>query len=250
MVAKILSKHESHNCFREKIYTTIPAEVRFGCVDESEVDIGQIIINEPEAIRRVSNKYTMKTIFKENRIPSSEFFLLEDMPENVKFPIIAKKRFHSKGRGMVKINSQEELDEFLSKNRTNYYYEIFNNYLREYRVHSSRLTPCFYALRKMLKRDTPEDQRWYRNDSNSVWILESNPSFNRPNTWDQIIDTCHRATLALGMDTCCYDVLVARDGRFLILEGNSAPSMGEATPALYINEIQKLIQYKYENRTN
>lgn len=244
MVAQILSKHKTHKVLENLIITKVPAEVRFGWTGDSSANVGQVIINEPDAIRNVSNKYTMKTIFRENNIPSPNFYLLEELPNPVRFPLIAKKRFHSKGRGMVFINNQEELNEFLSKNRNNYYYEEFRNYLREYRVHSSALTPCFWALRKMLKRDTPPEDRWFRNDSNSVWILEDNPNFNRPATWDYIIETCHKATLALGMDICSYDVLVNRKGDHLILEANSASTMGDMTVDVYKNEIEKLITYK------
>ena len=49
---------------------------------------------------------------------------------------------------------------------------------------------CIYTCRKVLKNDTPENQRWFRNDSNSAWYLETNPKFDKPVNWDSIIDEC------------------------------------------------------------
>lgn len=241
MKVEILSKHRTHRVLRDKIDTNIPAEVRFGWTQPTD-NVGQVVINTPEAIRSVANKHLMKTIFRDNDINSPRFYNQDELDDSVKFPLIAKKLFHSKGRGMQFIKNQEELDAFLSEKKKNYYFEEYANYLKEYRIHSSIATPCFWALRKALRTEATE--RWFRNDSNSVWLLESNKGFDKPSTWNNIIQGCQDALKVLGMDVCSFDVLVSRRGDYLILEANSASSMAMGTTAAYTSEIQKIIDYK------
>lgn len=101
----------------------------------------------------------------------------------------------------------------------------------------------------MLKTDA--EDRWFRNSKNSVWILEENPLFDRPATWDAIVEDCLRALEAFGLDTCAFDVKVNKKGDWMILEGNSAPSFGDCTPenptivaTRYIEEIKEIIKSK------
>jgi hypothetical protein len=98
----------------------------------------------------------------------------------------------------------------------------------------------------MLKQDATE--RWFRNSKNSVWILEDNPLFDKPITWNAIVQDCLKALNALGLDTCAFDVKVNKKGEWSILEGNSAPSFGDCTidnPTIvaqrYIEEFKDLI---------
>jgi glutathione synthase/RimK-type ligase-like ATP-grasp enzyme len=166
-----------------------------------------------------------------------------DTTETLPYPIVAKHIYGSRGTGNFLIKTKEELSAWLvGKTLTNYIFEKFYNYSREYRLHISK-NGCFYACRKMLKNDIPKDKRWYRNDSNSTWILEENPAFNKPATWDTIIKECIIALNTIGLDLAAFDVKVeAKDSnKFIIIESNSAPSFGENTLKQYINEIPKII---------
>lgn len=137
-----------------------------------------------------------------------------------------------------------------SANRA-YIVEEFVNYTKEYRIHVSSLGRCFYTCRKMLKEEVAAEERWFRNSKNCVWMLEENPLFDKPSTWNLIVEDCLKALAALGLDTCAFDVKVSKKGEWTILEGNSAPSFGECTPkeptivALrYIEELNELIKSK------
>ena len=100
----------------------------------------------------------------------------------------------------------------------------------------------------MLKTDTPEKERWYRNNSNSVWIMEDNPSFDKPNNWDDIVEQSANALSSVGLDIGAIDVRVQSsdkdEPKFIILETNSAPSFGDITLLKYKEELPLLINYK------
>lgn len=104
----------------------------------------------------------------------------------------------------------------------------------------------------MLKQDAAD--RWFRNSKNSVWILEDNPLFDKPITWNAIVADCLKALNALGLDTCAFDVKVNKKGEWMILEGNSAPSFGDCTPQnptivaqRYIEEFKELITQRVKS---
>ena len=81
----------------------------------------------------------------------------------------------------------------------------YYTYTREYRLHITK-DGCFYACRKMLKRDAEED----RHDSNCVWIVEDNPEFNKPDNWNDIVSDCVKAMQSVGLDICAIDIKMQR----------------------------------------
>ena len=175
-------------------------------------------------------------------------------PEEVVYPIVVKHIFGSRGTGNTLVHSYEELLTLLdNKNTNNYIFEAYFSGSKEYRIHVSK-DGCFYTNRKMLKSDIPQEDRWYRNDSNSVWILEDNPSFEKPVNWQTIENECVNALHAVGLDMGAIDLRVqsATDSRgnlrlepdFKIIEINSAPSMGAITLEKYKALIPSLLQDK------
>jgi len=111
----------------------------------------------------------------------------------------------------------------------------------------------------MLKSDTAAEERWFRNDKNSVWIMEKNELFDSPVNMAAIEKASVDSLKAVGLDFGAVDVRVqsATDSKgnkrdnpdFTIIEINSAPSFGEVTLAKYIEEIPKMLKRKHQ-KTN
>jgi glutathione synthase/RimK-type ligase-like ATP-grasp enzyme len=258
----ILSRHPSHIIFRKKmpILKGISYIVRLGSttvVNKKPARGNKFIeINSIEGIKKSSNKLLMKVAFTKAKVKTADWWTtgaLNDWARD-KYPIVAKHKFGSRGTGNTLIHSILELENWMNgKNLKNYIFEKFYNYVREYRLHVSKFG-CFYTCRKMLKEGTPEKEKWHRHDSNSVWILESNPSFDKPICWNNIVKDCQNALITLNLDFAAFDVKVqsAKDSKgnikkevdYIIIESNSAPSFGEVTTEMYLNEIQKLIKNK------
>jgi len=269
---RIFSRHPSHSSIRNLIKVDKPIGLRLGSNTPCEHDC----LNSVEGVENSSNKLLMKDLFLKAGISSPSFFKLsltnallegnvvtfEELGKQLRYPVLAKRTFRSKGIGMLKINNYEEYLTFIEdkvknkkiQDRNPYYLETFHNYSREYRLHISE-NGCFYSCRKMLKEGG--EKRWMRNDSNSIWITEKvitrnnegqlinyegeNELFNKPDTWDNIVTDCNNARIAVGLNICCFDVKVNRKGDWIILESNSAPSFGEITKIMYGNELIKLI---------
>jgi glutathione synthase/RimK-type ligase-like ATP-grasp enzyme len=216
-------------------------------------------INNVEGIKKSSNKLLMKRAFNQAGIKTA-IWLNSTNPNEIKdfaennYPIVAKHNYGSRGTGNTLIHSVNELENWLKgKTLSNYIFEKYYNYNKEYRLHVSE-NGCFYACRKMLKQGTPEKEKWHRHDSNSVWIIEDNPSFDKPTCWNNIIEDCKKALKSLNLDFAAFDIKTQsnvdskgtkrKEVDYIIIESNSAPSFGDITLQKYLNEIPKLIKNK------
>ena len=261
----ILSRHPSHRVFRLnpalKKVVTKRSVVRFGSTtvltDPYSLKGVRVEINTVEAIRNSSSKLRMKTKFTENNVKTADWWKANTLPDDLStlpFPLIGKHIFGSRGRGNSFIKTVEELKSWLKgKDLSNYIIEKYYNYVREYRLHVSK-NGCFYTCRKILKEGTPEDKKFQRHDDNCVWILEENPLFDKPTNWNNIVEESVKALNAVGLDFGAIDLRVqsAKDKKekirefpeFIIVEINSAPSMGDVTIVKYLEELPKLINSK------
>jgi len=276
---RIRSRHLSHNVLRhtENNLPMMPfrSRIRLGSTNElRSLDRFPVVeLNSIEAIKNSSNKLRMKTCFTEKDVKTAEWYkhifangihrfqnqiaeeeivhTLEELP----FPIISKSLFGSRGLGNKKHDTAEQLKAWLEgKDLSNYIFEKYYNYNREYRLHVNS-EGCFYTCRKMLKTDTPQEARWYRNDAHCVWILEDNESFDKPSNWEEVIAESVKALNAVGLDFGAIDLRiqsakksngdVRETPKFIVVEINSAPSFGDKTEEAYIQEIPKMLRDKY-----
>ena len=264
---------------RTKNYTTKPLRkkgilgfypnrvlIRFGSLTESKQvfinkNIDNLIeINTVEAIQNSRSKLRMKECFKTLNIPQSSWWdSLQALSQTteIPYPILAKRVFGFQGRGMTKIDNQQQLDKFLSNhsNLEGWYFEEFKNFSREYRLHVTQ-EECFMAWRKLRKSDATE--RWYFNSHNCNWVSEEHELFNKPINWNSIVEEAIKAARATGLDIGAVDVRVqsSTDNKgqprinpeFIVLEINSAPALGEAGINAYAEILKKLIiNKKYPN---
>jgi glutathione synthase/RimK-type ligase-like ATP-grasp enzyme len=256
----VRSRHDTHSILR-KLLPLMPFRsiVRFGSPtvlgDEVSQGGNRIELNTVEAVRNSSDKLRMKRKFTEHNVPTAAWCELSQWNNQFEFPVVVKHRFGSRGEGNYLIKSAEDLARWRNgKTENNYIIEKYHAYNREYRLHVTK-DGYSYACRKVLRANTPENQRWYRNDQNSNWLVESNAAFDKPVNWDAIITAAVNAMKAVGLDFCAVDLRVQsaedKKGRprtapeFFILETNSAPSFGDITTLRYLEEIPKLLMKKY-----
>lgn len=272
---QVRSRHPSHHSLRENNVLNkkrVKSVIRLGSTTVFHDTIAngglRVEINTVEAVKNSSDKLIMKQLFHKNNIPTAKWWTFNNEKfvdpngneiniNELPFPIISKSRYGSRGRGNIKHDTVEDLKQWLEeKNLSNYIFEKYTNYSREYRLHVTS-NGCFYTCRKMIKTDTPTDKRWFRNDSNSVWILESNPNFDKPVNWETIVNSCVDALNAVGLDIGAIDLRVqsATDKKgnkrefpkYFIVETNSAPSFGDITKQKYIIELNNLLNDKVPN---
>lgn len=212
-----------------------------------------IEINSAEACRISGNKILMKEALVKAGCSTAEYFTLTEVDRNkiqeylAEFGVIIAKRVNSsKGKGIYLIDNDEGIDAFLFEIRNDsiekYIFEKFYKYSREYRLHVTK-EGCFYAARKMLKHDA--QVRWHRHAENSVWFKEENPLFRKPDNWGIIVEDCIKGLNAIGLDIGAFDVKVQttdKNPKYIILESNSAPALGEIGIQKYKDMLTKMIQ--------
>lgn len=195
------------------------------------------------------DKIRMKKAFNECGVHTAEWFVAynrADAKDKVRRNllawnvIIAKRLNSSGGRGIYLIQRVEDLEQ-IHDDITKYIFEKYYNYTKEYRIHVS-MFGCFYTSRKMLRNTATV--RWHRHSENSVFINEENPMFDKPSNWDEIVADCVKALKHMQLDIAAFDIKCTRDGRFILLESNSAPALGEQGIEKYKNELIKIINYK------
>ena len=283
----IRSRHPSHSILRNRFkhlkLLPFKSVIRLGSstqVSDSVSNGGKRVeLNTIKAIRNSSNKLKMKKCFLNNEVKTAityifinnNFSLLQDENRNIisindlNYPIISKSLFGSRGKGNIKHDSPEELQSWLNSKNNNvdgYIFEKYYNYAREYRLHVNS-EGCFYTCRKMIKRDTEDSKKWYRNDDNCVWIREDSESnlFDKPVNWDDIVENSVKALKSVGLDFGAIDLRVQsatnskgklrEEPDFIVVEINSAPSFGDNSEELtfvskkYIEEIPKMLKLKY-----
>lgn len=269
----IRSRHPSHSRLRYEI-EKLPfrSVVRFGSLtdltDAASLRGNRIELNSKDAIRNSSSKLKMKNCFAKAGVKTAKWYETNEshifIDENdvlyetkdLEYPIVSKHHFGSRGTGNKLHKSQKELEQWMiNKKLDNFIFEKFVNYNKEYRLHCTK-NGCFYACRKMLKKEFKDHPNaWQRHDDNSIWILEENENFDKPENWDEIVDHCVRAVKSCGLDFGACDLRVQNnyneDGDlreecdFIVIEVNSAPSFGNVTLEKYKEELPKLLKEKY-----
>lgn len=266
----IRSRHGSHDPFRTCL-AKLPfrSVVRLGSTTDLPDTVSnggnRIECNTVEAIKNSASKLRMKECFAKGNVKTADWWTYGNghfippvkgeplTTTSLPYPIVAKSLFGSRGLGNTLIHSKEELDKWLNgKTLSNYIFEKYYNYVKEYRLHVTK-DGCFYTCRKMLKEDTPDDKRWFRNDSNSIWVVEENPLFEKPSNWNNIEEECVKALLSTGLDVGACDVKVQSTKNrkepikvpdFIIIEINSAPSCGEITLKKYTEKLPEILTKK------
>ena len=218
-----------------------------------------IEINTVESCHNSGDKILKKQCFDRSNVKTAEWWLLSDpdiliLPSG--YPLIIKHKNSAKGEGIYFINTQEELQEFiLSHNVRDYICERYAGYQKEYRLHVTK-DGCFYSCRKMLKANAVD--RWHRHDTNSVWIVEENPLFEKPKNWDDVVFECVNALNSVGLDVGACDVKIQSERGhredfipdFIVLEINSAPGLAGFGIEAYKEKLPQIIQQKIDSIGN
>lgn len=259
-MARVLSRHPSHNVFRKNPQLTFPAPVLIRLGSTTVVPAGKyaVEINSIPSIQTSANKFLMKRAFDAHNVPTADWYLLQDglfvlqngnnsgiLPEELPFPIIMKNIFGSRGEGNTKVDNVEQLNAAIKKavNLKNYIFEKFYNYAKEYRIHVSESGP-FLVWRKLRRAEVPQEKRWFFNSETCNWISPANKSFDMPVNMDYVYKTAVQALRAVGLTIGGVDLRIQSKGaspKFIVVEINSACAQAEQTSEAYIREFQNIV---------
>lgn len=208
-------------------------------------------INTIESIENSRNKLRMKACFTNEEVSQAAWGTFSEFDRAlITFPCVVKQVCGFKGHGMVKCESQEELNTWLANHSTNgYYWEAFKNWNTEYRLHATQ-ERVFLSWRKLRRADA--EQRWFFNSTNCNWVSEEHELFDKPRAWDLMCEHAVRAIRATGLSIGAVDVRCKsncnNEEDFIILECNSAPEIGVVGTESYFNEIVTIIKAKDDGK--
>lgn len=246
MKPRVRSKHPSHRCLRTMLSFPFRVLINMGRTNPSVLPSGRyVLINPPEQVANAADKRLTKEKFDASGVATASWWPDFNIPER-KFPVVVKHRRGSRGTGVYLMRTPEELAAFYRQRgedfvKENFIVERFRNYRYEYRLHATQ-DRVFLANRKARVDGVPGDQRWKHSFENSVWFHEDNPEFRTPSTWEAVKAEACKAVASLGMDFGAVDVKVSGEGKFFIIEVNSAPSLGDHTREQYLRMLPELAQ--------
>jgi len=224
-------------------------------------------INTAKACEISGNKILMKRRFTRGRVTTAPWFVpsgarIGDVYHQIEYYLnrwkilIMKRKNSSKGKGIYLVKTLDDFKKVYEENiksieeLKNYIVEKYFTYSREYRIHVTK-DGYFLANRKMLINEA--EDRWHRHANNSVWINEQNEMFDRPSNWDNLVQDCVNALKAVGLDIGAVDVKIQSEHnkkgvknenpKWIILEINSAPALGEDSLIKYEEKIKEMINH-------
>lgn len=269
----VFSRHPSHRVLRNNLpKMNFRSILRLGSERIMEDGKNRIELNSIDSINISKNKRLMKEKFNEAGVSTPPWVnanSLNDLNnkinnEQIRFPLVCKSLYGSRGEGNTIVYNLDDLSNWATnRNFNNYIFENYMNYMFEYRLHITKFG-CFYACRKALRSGVPDDVKWRRHVDNSVWLLENNPNFFKPNSWNDLVNDCVKVLKCIGADVLSFDVRVQssknnegqpRDyQQYILIECNSASSMKSPNnnqisicAQKYLEMIPKLLIDKKEN---
>ncbi len=264
----INSRHPSHSRLRRELpLLPFRSTIRLGSTTPCLP--GRVECNTVQAVRNSASKLLMKQCFTRAGVKTAPWWTYSNIGfirngterivttnNNLPYPIISKSLYGSRGVGNIKHDTQAQLESWIrGKDLSGFIFESYvGNMSREYRVHISG-NECFYACRKLLRNDAPENS-WQKHADICTFIVEENPSFKKPNNWNAIIEDCVRAKHALGLDIDAFDLMIqgSIDGvertnpEWIIVESCSAPSLQSVGIQKYLTQIPIVLKQKYERQ--
>ena len=269
----VFSRHPSHSILRSELpRMPFKCVVRLGSTTIAEEAVSRggkmVEINEIRGVQNSSSKLLMKKCFTQVGVKTAPWYTYKNSEfhvsdsdqlakiEDLKFPVIVKSLYGSRGEGNSLVKTPEDLNRFIAgHDMNNYIIEHYMSYSREYRLHIDAINnTCFYTCRKMLKNGTPENEKFQRHDDNCVWILENNEAFDKPSNWNSIVEECVKAIKSVGLDIGGIDLRVQSElnnkGKkrenvdFIVIESCSAPSFGNVTAQKYIDQLPIIARQK------
>jgi glutathione synthase/RimK-type ligase-like ATP-grasp enzyme len=281
---RIRTRNSTARPLRRSILVDDWAVVRLGSLtpndvikEESGIPWGArlIEINTPDSIENSRSKLRMKDCFATKKVPQADWWVpmtynngrnMDIVPEGndydnrptpinrLPYPILAKRVFGFQGRGMKLLQNETELIAWLREhsNLGGWFFEVYHNYAREYRLHVGRKVGVFLSWRKLRRRDATE--RWFFNSENCEWYGEQHAMFDTPKCWKAMCKAAVDALTSTGLDIGAVDIRVQSntqdDPKFIVCEINSAPALGEVGVEKYKEVIKTIIDYKKNGRSN
>jgi glutathione synthase/RimK-type ligase-like ATP-grasp enzyme len=257
----VISRHPSHKRLEFPKFD-LKVRIRFGSTTDFPAR-KDIDFPSKEAIRNTASKIRMKKKFDEAEVPSPAWgmfdptkwremlrtaqyggfeHLLDDIDGIVvpRFELIFKESNHSRGEGIMFINTHNDIRSVIENGKKGYVERVIGND-REFRVHVCD-GKAFYTDEKLPREEGHTAK--IKNLANGYKYR--NRSVSRPYP-REIRGVAIKAVESLGMEFGAVDIAIDVTGNIHVFEVNSAMGLRTKTAQLYQEKLTELIIKKGAN---
>lgn len=217
--------------------------IRYGNIREG---FEGITINSIEAIKRTRNKLIALTILSNEGISTPEFHKRGEL-EGSNGIWFGRETFHKKGKDIVICEQKDDGIEILNNVSAEKITHL-TKYIpvdREYRVHVMGNEVIQVCIK--IPDDNTHEKDMIRNLEHGWHFAECNDWVNMYKKMKQMaIDSVN----ILGLDFGAVDIILGKDGKYYVLEVNTAPGLDNKRLELYVENLTKLIILKTTKPVN
>ena len=194
--------------------------IRWGTQEEIADAKGSIIYNKAKSLSLISNKYQSRLAMVKAGVHVPMNVTSATHEDLINYPVIARPFRHSKGKNFITLKNRAAFLQHYGIHHSGWYYSNFIDKVREYRVHAAH-----GKILNFLEKPNPGGGQiaWNRAQGNEPFVSVK---------WDQydfgVALQALKACQALGADFLGVDVIVDRQGKAWVLEGNSAPTLNSS----------------------
>lgn len=210
--------------------------IRYGNAQESPNIINDTVCNSRESIIRCSNKHKLSNYLEGSGILSPRYFLYKPgmiVPTELGQKFLCRKREHRAGKDIIVLERGE-----LIPASTEYLVPLYENILREYRVHVA----FGNVVKVMRKYPTDENADPIVKTSSFGWQYKRS-ALSRVQCAKSMQQAALKVAEILGLSFCGVDMAWSSKklglAKWIVWEVNSAPSLNTNSLTLYIELFKK-----------
>lgn len=221
----------------------IPADViiNWGCARiRRPVKAGAIILNSPKGVAIAHHKLKTFECLSQADVNIPMFTtnprIAQELADNGSTVVVRHTCTGHSGEGIELVEPGQKLTDEQKEA------PLFTLYIpkkEEYRIHVSSLDGVFFVQRKARKKDVPDEKvNWkIRNHSNGFIFAH-----NGVDVPDEAKRMAINALKAVNLDFGALDVMLGRDGKWYVLEINTACGVEGTTTTKYVEILKRLIE--------
>ncbi|MGR9072842.1 MAG: RimK family protein [Gammaproteobacteria bacterium] len=224
---------------------------RFAKKAEAE---GLVVVDDPTSILRCTNKVYLADMFRTHRIPTPKTWILhrgnaahlDELESEAGFPVVIKIPDGSFSRGVVKVNTRQELevkvDELFQKSALLLAQEfLYTDFDWRIGIFNNK---ALYACRYYMVKNHWQIYR-HGNRKTDSGTFDTLPTFEVPKV---VIDAALKATQPIGNGFYGVDVK-QKDGKGYVIEVNDNPNIDSHIEDKYLgDELYRLIMDEFLRR--
>jgi carbamoylphosphate synthase large subunit len=189
------------------------------------------IFNHPDNVKICLTKDKCHEIFERANVRTPRIY--KDADQIRRFPVIVRKRSHHGGNGLAICRNINEAKAAFFNLSPAYSIDLIES-TKEFRVHVINGA----AVRVQIKRADNDRAHKIIRSGIKGWTLVGCANGMKN---EVLKDIAVRAVKSLNLDFGGVDIIKGTNNKYYVLEVNTAPSLGDYTIGLYVEEMRKII---------